>query len=69
MWVKYAESFYFAVATTMLIGSSGNTYIETIYISITVLVTVGVFAYLISTISMLLEGINLIKNYNFYNNY
>lgn len=40
-----------------LIGSNGDTMIETIYVTLVVLLTVGVFAYLVSTIGMILEGI------------
>lgn len=56
---KYIESFYFAAATIMLIGAKGETLMETSFLICILLITVGVFAYLISTIS------NIIKNYLF----
>lgn len=45
---------YRSVATIMLIGTKGDTFLETLFVTITLLLTVGVFAYLISTISMII---------------
>lgn len=56
--IRYIESFYFSVATVMLIGTKGETTIETVFLVGTLLITVGVFAYLISTISKLFSIIN-----------
>lgn len=42
----------------MLIGTKGITFVETLFTTTTLLMTVGVFAYLISTISMILEELN-----------
>ena len=45
------ESVYWAVATLMLIGTKGDTLIETIFTTCILYFTVGIFAYLISNIS------------------
>lgn len=42
----------------MLVGTEGVTPIEVTFTIITLLLTVGVFAYLISKISMIIEEIN-----------
>lgn len=52
------ESFYFSAALIMLIGTKGDTFLETLFTTLMLLITVGVFAYLISTISTILEEIN-----------
>ncbi|KRX05390.1 Cyclic nucleotide-binding protein [Pseudocohnilembus persalinus] len=57
-WYKlYIQSFYWGIALVMLIGTNGNTYIESVFSSCTLLLTVGVFGYLISTISDILHDI------------
>lgn len=38
------------MATMMLVGTRGYTYIEVLFTTITLLLTVGVFAYLLSSI-------------------
>lgn len=43
----------------MLIGTKGETVLETLFVTVTLLVTVGVFAYLISTISMIIQELNV----------
>lgn len=43
---------YFSVATLMLIGTKGETEIENVFLICTLLVTVGVFAFMISTIGI-----------------
>lgn len=48
----------------MLIGSKGNTLLETIFVIGTLLVTVGVFAYTISTISSKIILVNFF-NYKY----
>lgn len=59
-----AESFYWAIATIMLVGSKGNSFLETIFCCLTLLSTVGMFATILSKISMILEEINASdKNY------
>lgn len=42
----------------MLIGTNGETFIENCFTTFMLLLTVGVFAYLISTISTILDEIN-----------
>lgn len=42
----------------MLIGTKGTTFYETVFVIIILLCTVGVFAYLISSISMIIEELN-----------
>lgn len=42
----------------MLIGSNGDTFLETLFLTSTLLVTVGVFSYIISKISMIIEESN-----------
>lgn len=55
---RYIECFYFSAALIMLIGTKGETVVETLFTSTVLLITVGVFAYLISTISTIIEEIN-----------
>lgn len=57
-YIKYVFCFYWALAEVMLIGTSGITSIEVLFTIISLLMTVGVFAYLISKISMIIEEIN-----------
>jgi len=47
---RYLESFYWAVATFLLIGSKGDTSIETIYCIIILFITIGLFAYILNSI-------------------
>lgn len=42
----------------MLIGVKGESHLETTFTVVTLMITVGVFAYLISKISMILEELN-----------
>lgn len=42
----------------MLVGTKGNTYIEVLFTTVVLIVTVGVFAYIISSIGMLLDQIH-----------
>lgn len=51
------ESFYWALATIMLIGSKGNTFAETFFVCVTLFATVGVFATIIANIQIILEDI------------
>jgi hypothetical protein len=44
---SYMISFYWALATMMLIGTRGYNFYETSFTTITVLLTVGVFAFVI----------------------
>ncbi|KRW98932.1 CRAL-TRIO domain [Pseudocohnilembus persalinus] len=55
---RYIVTYYWAVATLMLVGSSGNNSIETAFTIITLLWTVGIFAYIISKISMIIQELN-----------
>lgn len=51
----YVESFYWALATIMLVGSKGTTYFETIFCICTLLCTVGMFAKILSMVAMVME--------------
>ena len=44
-----------SVATMMLVGSKGDTFIETIFCSITLYVTIGAFAYILGNIGIFLK--------------
>lgn len=48
--IRYIQSFYWALATIMLVGSSGETFAETIFCCFTLLSTVGIFATILSKI-------------------
>ncbi|KRW99582.1 Cyclic nucleotide-binding protein [Pseudocohnilembus persalinus] len=62
--IRYMESFYWAIATIMLIGTKGQTFLETIFCCITLLITVGMFAKILSKIQMILEEMHQkTKNY------
>lgn len=56
--IRYSESFYWALATIMLVGSKGETFLETIFCCATLVTTVGMFATILSKIAMILEEIN-----------
>lgn len=47
---KYFESFYWAIATFLLVGSKGDTFAETIYCIITLVITIPIFGFILSTI-------------------
>ena len=49
--VRYWECFYWATATMMLVGSKGETFVETISCTLILLITVGFFAYILSSIA------------------
>ena len=55
------ESFYWATATIMLIGTKGDNFIETLFATSILFLTVGIFGYLINRIGMILDEINLSK--------
>ncbi|KRX10765.1 Cyclic nucleotide-binding protein [Pseudocohnilembus persalinus] len=61
---KYFESLYWAQATIMLIGSKGQTNLETIFCIFTLFCTVGMFATIISRISSILNDMDA-KTINF----
>ncbi|KRX01126.1 Cyclic nucleotide-binding protein [Pseudocohnilembus persalinus] len=63
---KYQRSFYWSLSTMMLIGSKGNNFLESWFTTITILLTVGVFAYTISQISNIIDDIN--KDTSYYKN-
>lgn len=46
----------------MLIGTKGNTFIEVLFITAVLIVTVGVFAYLLSKISSIIEEMDKEKS-------
>ena len=68
----YAESYYWvffnykfslkiikkACTTIMLIGSQVYNKVETIFSTLTLFVTVGMFAYILNNVSMILEAMN-----------
>ena len=49
---------YWAVATLMLIGTKGDTFVEVTFVTFVLYVTVGIFAYLISEISSIIDELN-----------
>lgn len=42
----------------MLVGTKGNNFLEVLFTSIVMFATVGIFAYLISSINIILEEVN-----------
>ena len=46
-YVKYFESFYWALATFLLVGSKGFTIYETIFVINVLLITICAFAYIL----------------------
>lgn len=46
------------MATCLLIGAGGNTFLENIVIICSLFCTLGLFAYILSTISLIIEEIN-----------
>jgi hypothetical protein len=54
---RYLEGFYWALATIMLIGSKGDTLIETAYCIVSLLSTIGVFAVILSQVGNVLDEI------------
>jgi len=49
-YVRYAESFYWALATFLLVGSKGDSFYETLFAIAVLLVTICTFAYILQTI-------------------
>ncbi|KRX11048.1 Cyclic nucleotide-binding protein [Pseudocohnilembus persalinus] len=52
---QYIQSFYWAIATIMLIGTQGETDIETVFAVLSLLVTVGYFAKILGQVSMVMD--------------
>lgn len=52
------KSFYWAIATVMLIGTAGNTFVEILFLCIILCVTVGIFGYLIGNINIIISEMN-----------
>ena len=50
MKIRYIEGFYWAIATFLLVGSKGDTAIESVFSISLLIITVGLFAYILSTI-------------------
>ena len=48
--IRYSESFYWALATFLLVGSKGETFYETVFCITVLLMTICAFAYILSTI-------------------
>lgn len=57
------NSFYWGMATVLLIGTKGESDLEVVYTSIVLFGTVGVFAYILGTISNFLNIKNIIYIY------
>ena len=55
------EAFYWAASTMMLVGPKGNNFYEILFTSLTMFATVGIFAYIISSISNYLTIIKPVK--------
>ncbi|KRW99724.1 Cyclic nucleotide-binding protein [Pseudocohnilembus persalinus] len=53
--VKYIESYYWALATMTLIGTKGSTVIETTFCICVLTCTIGIFATILSTFSMVYD--------------
>ena len=47
---KYAECFYWATATIMLIGTKPDTFVETIFTTVMLFITIGFFAVILGEI-------------------
>lgn len=45
------ESFYWSLATIMLVGSKGETLLETIFCCLTLMTTVGMFATILTRVT------------------
>ncbi|KRX11044.1 Cyclic nucleotide-binding protein [Pseudocohnilembus persalinus] len=54
-FTQYIQSFYWAIATIMLIGTQGETDIETVFAVLSLLVTVGYFAKILGQVSMVMD--------------
>lgn len=50
-FTSYVNSFYWGIATVLLIGTVGTSDLEVVYVSVVLFVTVGVFAYILGSIS------------------
>jgi len=48
--IRYIEGFYWSIATFLLVGSKGDTFAETVYCIGMLILTIVMFAYIISTI-------------------
>jgi len=48
--VRYVESFYWSIATFLLVGSKGDSFPETVFCIFILLITVCLFAYILSSI-------------------
>ncbi|KRX11043.1 hypothetical protein PPERSA_05152 [Pseudocohnilembus persalinus] len=53
--IEVKSSFYWAIATIMLIGTQGQTDIETVFAVLCLLVTVGYFAKILGQVSMVMD--------------
>ena len=56
--VRYIEGFYWGIATFLLVGSKGDTFVETVFCIVVLLITIGLFAYIISTIGQIMEDLS-----------
>lgn len=55
---RYISSFYWSIGTALLIGAEGSTSVELVFISCVLFCTVGIFAYLLSNISLIITELN-----------
>ena len=55
---RYCESFYWALATFLLVGSKGDTIYETVFCITILLVTISAFAYILSTIGSIIDEVS-----------
>ncbi|KRX00497.1 Cyclic nucleotide-binding protein [Pseudocohnilembus persalinus] len=54
-FTQYIQSYYWAIATIMLIGTKGQTDIETVFTILSLLVTVGYFAKILGQVQMVMD--------------
>ena len=50
-------AFYWSVATVMLVGSAGTTVYEVLFSTVTIIITVVYFAYILGNISLIVDEI------------
>jgi len=49
-YIRYTEGYYWGISTFLLVGSKGDTFLETVYCIAVLLITIGLFAYILSSI-------------------
>ena len=58
IYKRYTEGFYWAISTFLLVGSKGETFLETVYCIIMLVITIFLFSYILSTIGQILEDLS-----------